>query len=193
MTTETLSRNYEITETDTMPTPLLDSIIPPSESVKVKSTRAMLLRLGETAAGVRISGVDEAEDPSTDPKVVEAHLKHSIGLFLEDVERSGYGIIYDQEGEVVSGNKLLDELAQATEEKARKARLEELNQQLAEERAQVASTEAEIARLMGVDTPLPAPVAATEVRPNVVDLAEVKRRRHFGAGVLKELVVGLLR
>lgn len=178
MTIEALPRYQETTDTDTTPTPILDSIIPPSDSVEIKSTRAMLLRLGETAAGVRMAGPSKTSDMSVDIEGVEGHLRHSIGLFLGDVERAGYGVIYDQAGEVVSSKKLLDELATVTKEKALEARLEELAAQLARERAQIASTEAEIARLGGGD---------------IVMSKSAVGRRHFGAGVIWNFMTNLLR
>lgn len=176
------------------PTPLLDSIVPPSESVDVRSTRAMLLRLGETAAGVRLADVATGDDVS--PEVIEAHLKHSVGLFLADVGQAGYGIVFDREGEVVSSNRLLDELAMVTEEKARKARLAELREQLAGERAQLESTEAEIARLAGDNAVEAAPVRAAEAigADNVIDFhEEVAKRRGLGMGALRTAMVGIFR
>lgn len=178
MTIEALPRYQEITDTGATPTPILDSIIPPSDSVEVKSTRAMLLRLGETAAGARMADLSKTSGPSVDFEVVEGHLRHSIGLFLSDVERAGYGVIYDQSGEVVSSKKLLDELATVTKEKALEARLEELAEQLARERAQIASTEAEIVRLGGVE---------------ISTSKSTVERRHFGAGAIWSFMTSLLR
>lgn len=194
MSIETLPRTTETLDADTSLTPLLDSIVPPSESVKIKSTRAMLLRLGETAASVRMADASEEDDASTDPEVIEDHLKHSLGLFLRDVEQAEAGVIFDQEGEVVNSSKLLDELAEATREKALEARLNELNAQLAQQRAEVEATEAEIARLMGADVLDVKPIDAAEAASNVVEFSGAQvRRRRFGAKTLSALMISLHR
>lgn len=194
MSIETLPRTTEMINGDTSSTPLLDSIVPPSESVKVKSTRAMLLRLGETAASVRMADSSETDDALTDAGAIEDHLKHSLGLFLRDIEQAEAGVIFDQEGEVVNSGKLLDELAEATRERAREARLNELNAQLAQQRAEVEATEAEIARLMGAGASDVRLIDAGEAVSSVVEFSGAQtRHRRFGAMTLSSLMVGLRR